>query len=55
MSYRPTPRSLAGQVIDYLSRNPDASLTVSAIVNRFVGFGDMRNVHDQLVTACDFE
>lgn len=55
MSYRPSPSSLAGRVIDYLTRNPDASLTVSDIVTRFVGFGDMRNVHDQLVTACDFD
>ncbi|CAM3403968.1 hypothetical protein [Paracidovorax anthurii] len=55
MTYRPAPSSLAARVIDYLTRNPEASLTVSEIVSRFVGFADMRNVHDQLVTACDFD
>lgn len=54
MSYRPSPTSLAGRVIDYLTRNPDTSLTVSAIKTRFIGVGEMRDVHDQLVTACDF-
>ena len=54
MSYRPSPSRLAGRVIDYLTRNPDASLTVTAIEVRFIGLGEMRNVHDQLVMACDF-
>ncbi|GEM_PF-7043056 len=54
MSYRPSPSSLAGRVIDYLTRNPSACLTVATIETRFISFGEMRNVHDQLVTACDF-
>ncbi len=55
MTYRPAPSSLAARVIDYLTRNPDQALSVGEIVSRFVGLADMRNVHDQLVTACDFD
>lgn len=55
MTYRPAPSSLAARVIDYLTRHPDRSLSVAEILSRFVGLADMRNVHDQLVTACDFD
>lgn len=55
MTYRPSPESLAGQVLGFFALNPDEELTLEDIVLKFVHPGDNRNVHTQLMAACDHD
>lgn len=55
MSYRPNPETLAARVIGFFALNPDEELTVSDVIEKFVGPGDTRNVHTQLMAALDHD
>lgn len=53
MTYRPNPESLASRVLGFFALNPDEELTLQDIVAKFVEPGDSRNIHGQLMIACD--
>ena len=55
MSYRPNTESLASRVIGFFTLNPDEELSLDDIVSKFVEPGDSRNVHSQLIAACDHD
>lgn len=55
MTYRPRAGTLAAKLLAHFQQHPDASLTVKDITERFMALGDCRNVHEQLMLACDFE
>lgn len=55
MTYRPNPESLAGRVLGFLTLNPREQLSFEDIVAKFVDPGDHRNVHHQLMAACDHD
>lgn len=55
MTYRPNAESLAGRVIGFFTLNPGEELTLDDIIAKFVDPGDSRNVHTQLMVACDHD
>lgn len=55
MTYRPNPETLAGRVLGFFALNPDEELTIEDIALKFVEPGDSRNVHTQLMAACDHD
>ena len=55
MIYRPNPESLAARVLGFFALNPDEELTLDDIAAKFVDPGDSRNVHSQLMAACDHD
>lgn len=55
MTYRPNPESLAARVLGYLALRPGASLTLAEVAAKFVEPEDGRNIHTQLMIACDHD
>lgn len=55
MTYRPNPESLAARVLGYLALHPSASLTLAEVAAKFVEPEDGRNIHTQLMIACDHD
>lgn len=55
MTYRPNPESLAARVLGFFVHNPDEELSLEDITLKFVDPGDSRNVHSQLIAACDHD
>lgn len=55
MSYRPNPESLAARVLCFLALYPSASLTLAEVAAKFVEPEDGRNIHTQLMIACDHD
>lgn len=55
MTYRPNPESLAGRVVGWFALNPDRSLSLDNVIEKFVAHGDTRNVHSQLIVALDHD
>lgn len=55
MTYRPNPESLAARVVGYLALYPSASLTLAEVAAKFVEPEDVRNIHTQLMMACDHD
>lgn len=55
MTYRPNPESLAARVVGFLALHPSASLTLADVAAKFVEPGDGRNIHTQLMIACDHD
>lgn len=55
MTYRPNPDSLAARVLGFFTLNPDEELTIEDIAMKFVEPGDSRNIHTQLMAACDHD
>lgn len=55
MTYRPNPESLAARVMGYLALHPGASLTLAEVAAKFVAPEDGRNIHTQLMIACDHD
>ncbi|WP_416820276.1 hypothetical protein [Delftia tsuruhatensis] len=55
MTYRPNPESLAARVLCYLALHPGASLTLAEVAAKFVEPEDGRNIHTQLMIACDHD
>ena len=55
MTYRPNPESLAARVLGYLALRPSASLTLAEVAAKFVEPEDGRNIHTQLMIACDHD
>lgn len=55
MTYRPNPESLAARVMGYLALHPGASLTLAEVAAKFVEPEDGRNIHTQLMIACDHD
>lgn len=55
MTFRPSPDSLAAQVLSYFALHPEEVLRVEDIAAKFLNLADSRNVHVQLVAACDHD
>lgn len=55
MTYRPNPESLAARVLGFLALHPSASLTLADVAAKFVAPEDGRNIHTQLMIACDHD
>lgn len=55
MTYRPNPESLAARVLGYLALRPGASLALAEVAAKFVEPEDGRNIHTQLMIACDHD
>lgn len=55
MTYRPNPESLAARVVGFLALHPSASLTLADVAAKFVEPEDGRNIHTQLMIACDHD
>ena len=55
MTYRPNPESLAARVLGFLALHPCASLTLADVAAKFVDPEDGRNIHTQLMIACDHD
>lgn len=55
MTYRPNPESLAARVLGFLALHPSASLTLAEVAAKFVEPEDGRNIHTQLMIACDHD
>ncbi|WP_212644885.1 hypothetical protein [Delftia sp. PE138] len=55
MTYRPNPESLAARVLGFLALHPSASLTLADVAAKFVEPEDGRNIHTQLMIACDHD
>lgn len=55
MTYRPSPDSLPAQVLSYFALHPEEVLRVEDIAAKFLNPADCRNVHVQLVAACDHD
>lgn len=55
MTYRPNPESLAARVVGFLALHPSASLTLAEVAAKFVEPEDGRNIHTQLMIACDHD
>lgn len=55
MTYRPNPESLAARVVGYLALHSGASLSLADVAAKFVEPGDVRNIHTQLMIACDHD
>lgn len=55
MTYRPNPESLAARVVGYLALHSGASLSLADVAAKFVEPGDVRNIHTQLMMACDHD
>ncbi|MHC3431427.1 hypothetical protein [Delftia lacustris] len=55
MTYRPNPESLAARVLCFLALHPGASLTLADVAAKFVAPEDGRNIHTQLMIACDHD
>ncbi len=55
MTYRPNPESLAARVLGFLALHPGASLTLADVAAKFVEPEDGRNIHTQLMIACDHD
>lgn len=55
MTYRPNPESLAARVLGFLALHPSASLTLADVAAKFVDPEDGRNIHTQLMIACDHD
>lgn len=55
MTYRPPADSLAARVIGFFALNPDEELSLEDIAAKFTEPGDSRNLHTQLMAACDHD
>lgn len=55
MTYRPNPESLAARVLCFLALHPGASLALADVAAKFVEPEDGRNIHTQLMIACDHD
>nr|WP_180318007.1 hypothetical protein [Delftia acidovorans] len=55
MTYRPNPESLAASVLCFLALHPSASLTLADVAAKYVEPEDGRNIHTQLMIACDHD